>query len=128
MKLEPKLRTQARDIFRAALKAADPVDSVVRTLRRDKYERYRHIYVIGAGKAGASMAKGAERVGQTHHRRTDQRQGWLHRKTAAHRAERGAAIRFRRTRRGRRTPYCRDCAAGGRTTWCLPHLWRRIGP
>src|SRR5215467_3192315 len=62
MKLEPKLRRQARDIFRAALKAADPVDSVVRTLRRDKYERYRHIYVIGAGKAGASMAKGAERV------------------------------------------------------------------
>jgi glycerate 2-kinase len=62
MKLEPKLRKQARDIFRAALEAADPVDSVIRTLRREKYERYRHIYVIGAGKAGASMAKGAERV------------------------------------------------------------------
>jgi glycerate 2-kinase len=62
MKLEAKLRRQARDIFRAALKAADPVDSVVQALRREKYERFRQIYVIGAGKAGASMAKGAERV------------------------------------------------------------------
>src|SRR5438045_8126619 len=57
-----KLRKQARDIFRAALKAADPVDSVVRTLRAEKYEHYRRIFVIGAGKAGASMEKGAERV------------------------------------------------------------------
>jgi hydroxypyruvate reductase len=62
MRNEPKLRRQALDIFRAALKAADPVDSVVRALRATKYDRYRHIYVIGAGKAGASMAKGAERV------------------------------------------------------------------
>jgi hydroxypyruvate reductase len=60
--MQTKLRKQAHDIFRAALKAADPVDSVVRTLRREKYEQYRRIYVIGAGKAGASMAKGAERV------------------------------------------------------------------
>jgi hydroxypyruvate reductase len=57
-----RLRKQAHDIFRAALKAADPVGSVVRTLRREKYERYRRVFVIGAGKAGASMAKGAERV------------------------------------------------------------------
>jgi glycerate 2-kinase len=56
------LRRQARDIFGAALKAADPVDSVVRTLRAEKYDRYRRIFVIGAGKAGASMAAGAERV------------------------------------------------------------------
>lgn len=62
MNHEPKLRKQALDIFRAALKAADPVDAVVRALRREKYERFRHIYVIGAGKAGASMAKGVERV------------------------------------------------------------------
>src|SRR5689334_23583223 len=60
--LEARLRRQARDIFRAALKAADPVDSVVQALSREKYDRYRHIYVIGAGKAGASMAKAAERV------------------------------------------------------------------
>jgi hydroxypyruvate reductase len=62
MQLEAKLRRQALDIFRAALKAADPVDSVVRNLRRLKLDRYRHIYVIGAGKAGASMAVGAEKV------------------------------------------------------------------
>jgi glycerate 2-kinase len=59
---EIQLRKQALQIFRAALDAADPVDSVVRTLRRQKYERFRNIYVIGAGKAGASMAQGAERV------------------------------------------------------------------
>jgi hydroxypyruvate reductase len=35
---------------------------VVRTLRREKFDRFRHIYVIGAGKAGASMASGVERV------------------------------------------------------------------
>jgi hydroxypyruvate reductase len=57
-----RLRKQAHDIFQAALKAADPVDSVVRTLRAEKYDRYRRIFVLGAGKAGASMAKGAERV------------------------------------------------------------------
>jgi hydroxypyruvate reductase len=62
MQNEPKLRRQALDISRAALKAANPVDSVVRALRGQKYDRFRHIYVIGAGKAGASMAKGAERV------------------------------------------------------------------
>jgi hydroxypyruvate reductase len=57
-----KLRKQAHDIFRASLKAADPVDSVARTLHRENYDRHRRIFVIGAGKAGASMAKGAERV------------------------------------------------------------------
>ena len=56
------LRRQALSIFRAALAAADPVDAVVRYLRGRDFSRFRHIYVIGAGKAGASMAQAAERV------------------------------------------------------------------
>jgi hydroxypyruvate reductase len=56
------LRRQALSIFRAALAAADPVDAVVRHLRSRDYSRFRHIYAIGAGKAGASMALAAERV------------------------------------------------------------------
>jgi glycerate 2-kinase len=56
------LRQQALSIFRAALAAADPVDAVVRHLRNHDFSGYRHIYVIGAGKAGASMALAAERV------------------------------------------------------------------
>ncbi len=62
MKLERQLRRQARAIFQAALAAANPVEAVVRALRREKLDRYRNIYVVGAGKAGASMARGAERV------------------------------------------------------------------
>lgn len=62
MSQERKLRAQALSIFRAALKAADPVNAVVEKLRDYDYSRYRRIYVIGAGKAGASMAKAAERV------------------------------------------------------------------
>jgi glycerate 2-kinase len=56
------LRQHARSIFKAALAAADPYDSVVRNLERTSYDRFRHIYVVGAGKAGASMARAAERV------------------------------------------------------------------
>ena len=56
------LRRQALSIFRAALAAADPVDAVLRHLRSRDFSRFRHIYVIGAGKAGASMALAAERV------------------------------------------------------------------
>jgi hydroxypyruvate reductase len=56
------LRRQAHSIFRAALAAADPVDAVVRHLRGRDLSRFRHIYAIGAGKAGASMAQAAERV------------------------------------------------------------------
>jgi hydroxypyruvate reductase len=56
------LRRQALSIFRAALAAADPVDAVLRYLRKRDYSRYRHIYVVGAGKAGASMALAAERA------------------------------------------------------------------
>ncbi len=62
MKLEAKLRRQARAIFKAALQAANPAQAVFRRLQREDYTRYRHIYVIGAGKAGAAMARAAERV------------------------------------------------------------------
>ncbi|MGB9458999.1 MAG: glycerate kinase [Bryobacteraceae bacterium] len=56
------LRRQAAAIFRAALRAADPHDAVLRHLARRDYSRFHHIYVIGAGKAGASMARAAERA------------------------------------------------------------------
>src|ERR1041385_4546989 len=56
------LRRHALAIFRAALAAADPADGVARHLRRRDLSRYRNIYVVGAGKAGASMAQAAERV------------------------------------------------------------------
>jgi hydroxypyruvate reductase len=56
------LRRQALSIFRAALAAADPVDAVLRHLRKRDFSRFRNIYVVGAGKAGASMALAAERV------------------------------------------------------------------
>jgi hydroxypyruvate reductase len=56
------LRRDALRIFRAALAAADPADAVERYLRARSLDRYRHIYVVGAGKAGAAMARAAERV------------------------------------------------------------------
>src|SRR6185312_2385048 len=55
-------RRDAAAIFRAALAAADPAAAVERYLARRAYSRYRNIYVIGAGKAGAAMARAAERV------------------------------------------------------------------
>jgi hydroxypyruvate reductase len=56
------LRRQARAILKAALAAADPADAVARYLERSDFSRFRRIYVVGAGKAGASMAQAAERV------------------------------------------------------------------
>jgi hydroxypyruvate reductase len=56
------LRRQALSIFTAALRAADPAAAVVRRLEGRDYSAFRQIYVIGAGKAGASMARAAERV------------------------------------------------------------------
>jgi glycerate 2-kinase len=58
----PLLRRQALSIFRAALQAADPVTAVKRHLEKLDFAGYRHIYVIGAGKAGASMAVAVERI------------------------------------------------------------------
>src|ERR1700722_16467960 len=51
------LRKHARAIFDAALAEADPSRAVERHLARIDFSRYRHIYVLGAGKAGASMAR-----------------------------------------------------------------------
>ncbi len=45
-------------IFNAALRAADPKQAVLRHLRVDG--DFHHIYVIGAGKAGAGMAQAVE--------------------------------------------------------------------
>ena len=56
------LRKQALSIFRAALAAADPAKAVAGRLERLDFARFRNIYVIGAGKAGASMAQAAERI------------------------------------------------------------------
>jgi hydroxypyruvate reductase len=56
------LRKHARTIFQAALSAADPAGAVERHLRSRDFSRFRDIYVVGAGKAGASMAQAAERV------------------------------------------------------------------
>ncbi len=56
------LRKHARSMFNAALAAADPSRGVETALRRIDPAAFRNIYVIGGGKAGASMAKAAERV------------------------------------------------------------------
>jgi glycerate 2-kinase len=56
------LRRHALSIFKASLAAADPGDAVARELSKDDYSRYDNVYVVGAGKAGASMARAAERV------------------------------------------------------------------
>lgn len=56
------LRKHALAIFKSALAAADPAAAVERHLRARDYSRFRHIYVLGAGKAGTSMARAAERV------------------------------------------------------------------
>jgi len=71
--METRLRKQALSIFSAALKAADPVQAVLRHLRveggalvagkaRYPLSRFENIWVLGAGKASAAMAQAAERV------------------------------------------------------------------
>jgi glycerate 2-kinase len=55
------LRRQALQIFRAALKAADPYQAVLRHLRLNP-KAYQNIFVIGAGKASAQMARAVERM------------------------------------------------------------------
>jgi hydroxypyruvate reductase len=56
------LRKHALSIFRAALAAADPAGAVERRLRRTDFSRFQNIYVVGAGKAAARMARAAEKV------------------------------------------------------------------
>ncbi len=57
------MRKDARAIFKAALAAADPTAAVVEALtRRRDLDKYNGIFVVGAGKAGGTMAKAAEKV------------------------------------------------------------------
>lgn len=67
------MRRQALRIFRAALKAAAPAQAVLRHVRLDRdtfiagggryrLPSFRNIYVIGAGKASAQMARAIERL------------------------------------------------------------------
>ena len=68
-----RLRADARRIFDAGVAAVDPTAAVQRAVTRqgdalcvadELYDlrQYAHIYVIGAGKAGATMAQGLEAV------------------------------------------------------------------
>jgi glycerate 2-kinase len=59
---QKQLRRHALAIFRASLDAADPEAAVERHLSKLKLRPYRRIYVVGGGKAGASMSSAAERV------------------------------------------------------------------
>ncbi len=61
--MKMNLRRDALAIFKSALAAADPAVMVADALRhRRDLGRYEHIYVVGGGKAGGSMARAAERV------------------------------------------------------------------
>ena len=66
-------RKHALQIFRAALRAADPQEAVRKRLRLDgdvlvagrrryRLSRFDRIQIIGAGKASAAMARAVERV------------------------------------------------------------------
>ncbi|MEM7008546.1 MAG: glycerate kinase [Thermodesulfobacteriota bacterium] len=68
-----KLRKDAKEIFDAGLKAVDPINAVKNHVRRDgnklilqdaeyHLESFDNIYVIGMGKAAASMAKAVEDI------------------------------------------------------------------
>lgn len=60
-----RLRTDARAIFAAGLRAADPYEAIL--AQRARFgrildRRYDHIYVVGAGKASATMALAIEKL------------------------------------------------------------------
>ena len=57
----PNLRKAANRVFQAALKAADPAEAIRRHFKvpSTKYER---IFVVGAGKATAPMARAVEQI------------------------------------------------------------------
>jgi hydroxypyruvate reductase len=59
--MKHKLRRDAREILMAALAAADPTAAVDRALRtQDSLDRFRRIFVVGAGKASGTMAVAVE--------------------------------------------------------------------
>jgi hydroxypyruvate reductase len=71
MKKQQRLREDAQTIFKAGLQAADPLEAIHRHVKKiglrlqveeKSYDlsRYEKIYVIGGGKAGASMARAIE--------------------------------------------------------------------
>jgi len=61
--MKRNLRRDARQILKAALRAADPSAAVEAILSRLKdLDRYERIFVVGAGKATGTMARSAERV------------------------------------------------------------------
>jgi glycerate 2-kinase len=68
-----QLRADSRDIFAAAVAAVAPAAAVQRAVTRQAerleiagmtydLRRYAHVYVVGGGKAGATMAQGLEAV------------------------------------------------------------------
>ena len=68
-----KLREDSRHIFAAGVAAVDPIAAVQRAVVRQgntlyvdsvayDLQRYTRVYVVGAGKAGATMARGLEEV------------------------------------------------------------------
>jgi glycerate 2-kinase len=59
--MKHNLRRDAKAILMAALAAADPTAAVDQVLRgRDDLDRYQRIFVVGAGKAGGTMARAVE--------------------------------------------------------------------
>ncbi len=65
------LRDDAREIFRAALNAAQPRAAIHRAMQRDgnrlfvqnrEYDLSRRVFVVGFGKAGATMAQAIEEI------------------------------------------------------------------
>jgi glycerate 2-kinase len=63
MNLRRKLRRDAKAILKAALQAADPTAGVESALRsRHDLDRYERIIVVGAGKAGGTMGRAAEKI------------------------------------------------------------------
>ena len=71
--MKRNLRADAAKIFRAAIKAADPIQAVLSHLRLEQdiliagrrhydLKRFANIQVIGAGKAGAAMASALEKL------------------------------------------------------------------
>src|ERR1035441_3989611 len=59
--MKHNLRRDAKAILMAALAAADPTAAMEKVLRaRDDLDKYERIFVVGAGKAGGTMARAAE--------------------------------------------------------------------
>jgi glycerate 2-kinase len=62
-KMKRNMRRDAKAILMAALAAADPTAAVEKVLRaRDELDGYEHIFVVGAGKAGGTMARAVEQL------------------------------------------------------------------